>query len=357
MSNVEVLPIWLKQSFAKKIKAILKFTWKPDNQEILDAAEKILRSEMFGDESDFGDVLFDINLLHHHRLWNLDCLTEQDEQKVDASAGMRMLIARKHSTVGTNKYLNLQLFHYNPLICSLCIPMVLKIPVVSMQFAIELQENFTFNSIRQAKHPQADELIAYIYDTLLIQQKIGSSFHSLLGLINEVKQKKGEAKLSIYEMDAISECDSIINYLKSSIEKIILILAFTFEVTNLETYKKHQQKLKAIDSKLPTKAKAQPYFEFIWKFIQPQELEKLNNLRTGINHKKGVSKLQPHTYMDSDLSTSPIGEMFDTLMDQHRKNSALLIGVLALLTDDLVFRDPPTGSDLEFAIDLQRIYL
>ncbi|TKC08384.1 hypothetical protein FA048_14610 [Pedobacter polaris] len=357
MSKVEVLPIWSKQSFARKIKAILTFNWKPDNQDMLDAAEKVLRLEMFGDESDFGDVLFDINLLHHHRLWNLDSLTEQDEQKVNASAGMRMLIAQKHAVVGTNKYLNLQLVHYNPMICSLCIPMILKIPVVSMLFAIELQENFTFNSIRQAKHPQADELIAYIYDTLLIQQKIASSFHRLLSRMNEVQQKKGETKLSIYEMDAISECDLIINYLKSSVEKIVLILAFTFEVTNLETYKKHQQKLKAIDLKLPPKAKAQPYFGFIWKFIQPEELEKLNNLRTGINHKKGVSKLQPHSYMDSDLSTSPIGEIFETLMDQHRKNSAMLIGVLALLTDDLVFRDPPTGSDLEFAKDLRGIYL
>lgn len=146
------------------------------------------------------------------------------------------------------------------------------------------------------------------------------------------------------------------NYLKASIEKNIMILAHSFEIKNLETFKKHQQKLNSLKKNIPLKAQDLPYYQFIWKLIQPEELEKLNNLRTGVNHKKGISDLQAHSYLDKDLASSPLGKKFDILMEQHRKNTAVLIAVLALLTDDLMYRKMPSEIDLAFMADLAQKY-
>ncbi|MBB2143954.1 hypothetical protein GM921_00525 [Pedobacter sp. LMG 31464] len=354
MASVQIEPIWKKLKLSSKLKAILTIRWKPDNEEMIAKAKEVLHNDVFGTKTDFGNVLFDINLLHHHRKWDLDYLTAIDQQKIEALQGVRLLTAQKNSK-STSDYLHLNLALYSPLMCSLVIPMMAKIPVTSLRYGLELQEGFTFNSIRAAKHPQADDLIAFLYETLTIQQKIFSSFHSLIHLMNEIKHEKGDYKLTGNEMEAISECDSIINYLKASVEKIVMILGLTFEITDLDSKQKHQQKLRALDQKLPPKAKQQPYFTFVWKFIQSDELDKLNSLRNGVNHKKGVSTLQPHSYLDKEMSASPIAEYYDILLGQHRKNTAIFLGVLALLTDDLMFRKPPTAEEIPFCQDLMDI--
>lgn len=355
LAAVNMLPLWEAENYAKKLRAILTFRWKPEENQIYNKAIEVFQKDIFGKPEDYGHMLYNTQLIHHERTWDLSSLTPEDEQKIEALMGAKILTMQRHSSKGTSDLLKLQLPSYNLMMCSLVVPMIAKIPVISIRYCLEIQENFAFSSIRSANHPYADELVAYVYETLLIQQKLASCFHQLLGYMEDIKLKKADAKLTSYEMNAISTCDGIINYLKATIEKTILILAFTFEVINLETYKKHQQKLKALDAKLPAKAKDQPYFQFIWHYIQPEELEKLNNLRTGVNHKKGITSLQAHSYLDKGLVDTPLAGQFDILLNQHRLNTAILLGVLALLTDDLIFRQPITEMDRSYmqeAIDM-----
>lgn len=346
MAAVYYLPLWKQTSLMEKVTSILKGRWNPNNEVVMSEAKKVIMNDVFGTPDDYGEELYNINLLHNYRQWDFSFLTSDDEEKAKALQGLRLLTGLRHRSKGTNPYLHLNLKLFSPLMCSLVEPMVLKIPVLSLRFCLEIHEEFAFNSIRQANHPQADDLIAYLYDSLVIQQKVAGGFHELLRLIADTQQKHDDSQLTFGEIEAMTLCETVVNYLKATIEKIIIILGLIFEITGLELSKTHQKKLKALDTKLPEKVKALPYFDFVWTYIQPDELEKLNNLRTGINHKRGISKLQPHLYMDKEVKGKPLIDVFSILIDQHRKNTIIFLGVLAILTDDLMFRHPTTYNEL-----------
>ena len=136
MATVDVEPIWQELSFTQKLKAVVSFQWKPDEALMHDKAIQILQRDVFGLESDFGDVIHEINLLHHHREWPLNELNECDDEKVNALMSVKILTALKHYHAGTNDALHLNLVSYNPLICTLVIPMMAKIPVISLHFGL-----------------------------------------------------------------------------------------------------------------------------------------------------------------------------------------------------------------------------
>lgn len=333
-------PIWQKTTLRQKIISIIKRKWYPDSDLMLKEAKEVLLTDVFGTKDDYGEVLYELHTWHSDRNWNFEHLTDTDKEKVQALQSIRLLTDLLHRNSGTSPQLHLNLALYNSLVCSLMEAMIVKIPVLSVRFALELQADFAFNSIREAKHPCADELISYIYETLLIQQKIASALHDLLFLISKIQKKDEQARLTMNELDAIRLCDTIINYLKATIEKVIIVLGLIFEIKGLEGLKTHAKKLTSLDTKIPAKAKELGYFQFIWQFIQSDELQELNNLRNGINHKMGISKLQPHSHLDDKNNGQSLLELFNIMLDQHRKDTAIFICVLALLTDDLVFRAP-----------------
>ncbi|RFZ89916.1 hypothetical protein D0C36_24035 [Mucilaginibacter conchicola] len=344
MAKIPVLPFWQQLTFGQKLLAILKRSWKPTDAEFEKAAQETFLREVFGKEEDFGMVLYDINLLHHYRQWDFDSLTEGDLEKFEGLQSLRVLLSVKNWTV-TSDYLHLSLWEILPDMCVNLIPISFYIPVTSIRYCLELQENFTFNSIRKASHPLADDIISYLYEVLGIQQKIANGFYNLMILMDKVRREKADVSFMTHEIDCLTIIDSTINYLKATIEKGVLLLALTCEIKNLDGYKTHRQKLSALERNVPLKVKNQPYYQFIWNQIQSDELLELNNLRSGINHKKGISKVQPHSFVNKSFEETALWELFMLLKRQHQINTLTLIGTLAILADDLISRRPPTEED------------
>lgn len=351
MAAVYLQPLWERQSIPKKIFALLRVKWRPDNDGVQEEAKKVFMNDFFGSEDDFGPELFELQHWHHHRKWNFDHLNKNDDEKAQALQGTRLLTGLRHRKIGTNEHLHLYLVHYSPLTCALIPALMIKVPVMSIRFALEIQEDFTFNAIREAGHPHADELIAYLYETLNIQQKLASGFHSLLINIAEVEKKQEPSSLTLAEMDVIGIAENLVNNLKATIEKVIVILGLTHGMKGLEESKTHKKKLSALDLSIPQQVKELPYYGFVRNFISSEEIEKLNSLRNGINHKKGIAKLQPHNFFNKENQAMSLIELFGELMEQHRKNTAIFICVLALLTDDLVRKAPPDLDSLPVPVE------
>lgn len=327
--------IWSKEPLAKKIKSLLTLKWIPSDHLIQLATKETFNDTMFGNPSDYNEGLFKINAWHNSQKWNLENLTKEDLLKSDGLNALAVLVNTKHRKL-TSNYLHLNLYEKAPSICFLLHPMIIKIPVTSIQYYTNIHSAFAFNEIRQSNIANADDLISYIYDLQNIQQKTAIALHEFIYLIDYNEKNKGEALLTQAELSAISEAETILTNLKASIEKIIVILGLIFNLKNLETKKTHKSKLDALDKAIPEPVKKLHYYELIADLIKSESIEELNNYRTGLLHKKGISALQPHSYVGQNAQEIPLKEIFSFLIEQHSKNSAVIICTYALLTDELV---------------------
>jgi hypothetical protein len=339
VATIYIEPLWKRLPLAKKIHAVMKMSWEPDEQTIGNEAMEIF-SRIFGEIADYGPVVYKLFQWHQSRDWQIENVTDQDIEKAHALVALAVLNQTQLAKIGSN-HLNLKMAERSPLMCTLTHGMIVKIPVVSMQHYLDIDAEFTFNSIRKAGHPNADELIAYIYEIIFIQHKLFDCLLSYLKLFQQVKDHKGESSLMIEEFKMIKEADVAITYLKASIEKTVALLAGIYGITGLDQKKMHKQRLSLLDRDLPDAIKNVPYFGFVWHFISSENLEELNKYRTGLLHKRGISDLQPHKYVEIKVPDLPLGKMYAVLYEQHATNTAVLLGVLALLTDELVKMDKP----------------
>ncbi|NOZ47055.1 MAG: hypothetical protein GXO79_09770, partial [Chlorobi bacterium] len=110
----------------------------------------------------------------------------------------------------TSDFLHLKIYEKAPFICVLTHPMIIKIPVISIQYFVQLHVKFTFNSIRKSKHEHADLIIDYLYDLLFLQQKIASSLHEFLRLLDFAFREKKDAMMINAEINAIMYADFIV---------------------------------------------------------------------------------------------------------------------------------------------------
>jgi hypothetical protein len=302
---------------------------------IEETANELFMTNFFGLREDFANELYILTAWLHSRNWLYDKLTEGDHQKFRAIASLSITNNLRHKRV-TSDYLHLRLLEKAPDICRLIPAMVAKIPVFSIKFCLELNIPYSFQSIRASQHPNADKLIAYLYEILNIQQKIASSFHELVQHIDKSSHKSEETTLMIAEIDALKEISVIVMELKATIEKSIVLLGLIYEINDLESKKTHKQKLSALARLVPQRSKDQFYYVFIERMISSEHLEELNNYRSGLLHKLGVAKLQPHSFVAKKSGETRLVETFMFLIDQHTKNTATLISIPALLTDDLI---------------------
>lgn len=346
---VDTMSIWKQETTSNKIRSLFKLKWNPSNLLLLEAKKQALMNFGFGNELNYGDQLLKISEWHHSIEWNLDKLTESDLEKAKGLQTLSVLVQTVHRNT-TSPHLHLNLTQNAYQMCILLHPMVVKIPVNSIFYYIDIHSEFAFNEIRKADYPNADDLISYIYELQYIQQKIALSLHELIHLISEVDTNKGDSMLIKAEVSAISESEAIINYLKASIEKIIVIIGLTYEIKNLEAKKSHKQKLDALKTGVPERVKELFYSKLIFDFISSESIQTLNNYRTGILHKKGISDLQPHKYVGVDSPAAPLIKTFNFLMNQHKKNTSVIIGAYALLTDELVYKVPPSISPEELPL-------
>ena len=327
--------IWTQETFTKKLKSLISFKWQPSEHLLDRISREVFYEQIFGYPSDYNSELFKINYWHNSKEWDLSSLTDEDTKKADSLDILAIALSNKHRNI-TSNYLHLHLFDKVPIVCTLLHPMVVKVPVTSIQYCIEIHNAFAFNEIRYSEIENSDNIISYIYELQNLQIKTALSLHELIYLIDYNEKNKGKALLIQAEISAISEAESIVNYLKATIEKIIVILGLIFNLKNLETKKTHKAKLDALDKVIPEKVKTLFYYELIEDLIKSESIEELNNFRTGLLHKKGISNLQPHSFVGQEAKDAPLKQTLSFLIEQHSKNSAVLISTYALLTDKLV---------------------
>lgn len=338
--NIPIQQLWERDSFKNRFMAFLKMKYKPDKELIRKIADDIFKEELFGEEDDLANPLLDLMVWHQNRDWVLNNLQEADIDKANALEAMTNLNRKRYwDYISSN--LNLRLAIRQPIITFIIFPVVTKTPVRSIQYFVDVHSRFAFNSIRKSKHKYADDIISYLYEVLILNQKTANKLHNIVKLIDDSKKRKGETIMLRSEIDAISEIDITVTYLKASVEKITSLTGYTFNIPKLEEKKEHKKRIKALEFNIPKKVKKQPYYEFLIDHISSHQLEKLNNYRTGILHKKGISANQPQNFYQKKESHNTLLELFDFLFDQHCKNSTILITTLALLTDELVEIDKP----------------
>lgn len=350
-TTVYIKNLWKSESMFRKTISLLSLKYKPKDEKVLLAAQEILMSDIVGSESDYGDKLLDLLGWHNSRKWKLESLTESDIEKADSLDAFSLLVFNRIKNKESFR-LNLDLYKRAPQICSLIFPMVVKVPVISFQYFLNIHKDFTFNSIRESEHPQANHLISYLYEILYLQQKIAYSLYDFTNQIIYAERNKKENLVIRAELNALMAADLIFSYLKASIEKIIVFVGLIYNLQNLDSKKPHKSKIRALLEGVPETAQKQFYFEFLMEFVKSENLEELNNYRSGILHKKGISDLQPHNYYGERTNTLPLLKIFEAIHEQHTKNTAILISSLALLTDDLVTRKPPKMTKEEVPVDL-----
>jgi hypothetical protein len=341
MSAIPSHAIWERESNKTKISALLKLNWSPTESLVKEMAKEVFKGEVFGSDQDYGEEIGELMVWHNSRDWDLSYLTEDDKLKAKSLTSMT-ITTRLRYYKETSDLLPLHLMDYAPHMCGLIKPMVVKIPVVSIQHFLEVDVAYSFNSIRKAQHPETNGIISYFYDLLFLQQKIAISLYEFIRLTAYAEEKKKEALLINAEVNAIMQADLVISYLKASVEKTVVLIGLIHSITNLDSKKTHKAKIEALIKELPKKVTDQFYWNFIHEFIKSENLEQLNNYRTGLMHKKGISDLQPHNYVGQTAGELPLKKVFQFIHEQHSKNTAIILGALAILTDDLVTRDFPT---------------
>ncbi len=335
--------LWKNETLGLKLRSILSLKWKPSDDLLQKAAIDVFMRDIFGNKSDYADSLFKLIAWHNSREWDLTNLTESDKTKADALESMTVLTRMRYRE--TADILHLNLLEQVPFMCLLTHPMIVKIPVISLQYFLTIHSHFAFNAIRKAKHPNSDTLIDYLYEILYLQQKIAISLHEFLRLVDYSERKKKDALFINAEINAIMGADLVFSYLKASVEKIVVLIGLTHEINNLDSKPKHKAKLSALKEGLPKHLLDINYVQFMFDFFSSDNLDELNSYRSGLLHKRGISDLQPHNYVGKKADTVPLKKIFQILQEQHSKNTAVLLGALAILTDKLVELDRP---DIKF---------
>ncbi len=338
--NIPIQQLWKRDSIKNKLIALIKLKYKPKEQLIMKVSNEIFKEEFFGEEDDLAKPLIDLMIWHQNRDWELKYIQEYDIKKADSLEAMTKLTRQRYWKY-TSPNLNLKLVCKHPFIATLVFPLVAKTPIRSLQYFVDVHSRFAFNSIRKSGHKFTEDIISYLYEVLILNQKTANKLHSIVKLIDETKNKKGKSILLKSEINAISEVDLIITYLKASIEKTTSLTGYIFNIPKLEEKKEHKKRISALKSQIPEKVKKQPYYEFFIEHISSSQLEKLNNYRTGILHKKGISINQPQEFYKNNESHKLLTKLFNDLFEQHCKNSTILIASLALLTDELVKINKP----------------
>jgi hypothetical protein len=325
----------------------LKLRWQPSDAIIQESARQIFLDDVFGTDADYGPDLLRLMIYHHSKEWDLRALKEQDIARANALEAFTGLTRMRLAGVRSLPALNLQFAERAPQLAFLAVPMSVKIPVISFQYFLDVHVAFAFNSIRRASHLYADDLIAYLYELLFLQQKIAISLNEFVRLAAFSGEKKDKALLINAEVTAIIWADSVFSYLKASIEKTIAFAGLTFGAKDLDSKKTHKAKMDALVKVLPQTLRNTSYGSFFSEYVKSEYLEELNNYRSGLLHKKGIADLQPHNYVSVNAQKLPLLNIFSVMHEQHAKNTGLLVSALALLTDKLVESDPPAVSFAE----------
>jgi hypothetical protein len=330
--------IWQKQPIRAKVRALLARSWTPSSTELAAATDTILRQQLFGGDEDFGPQLLRLCVWRGNRSWEPVSSLEQDETRARALDAHGEVCRRQFARAVVSG-LNLRLATRDPALCWLVYPMTAKVPVITMRYFIGIDAQYAFGAVRTAAHPRSDQVVAYLYDLLFLQQKTALALLDFAVHVRHAEEQKGDAVLIASELRGILLADLVIAYLKASIEKTLALVAETHGILNLDSMKTHAAKLRALQ-RLPSVATQTAYGTLLLDLVQADELQELNDYRAGVFHKKGICGLQPHSMFSLRAESIPLQRFFEFMCEQHRKNSAAFLAALALLADELVRRSP-----------------
>lgn len=338
--------VWKELQLRQKLASVVGLKWTPDAKKLMSLAKETFIEQTFGTNDDGGELLFHLSLWHARRTSSLGHLLETDKEKARAleafCVGVRTRF--RFSFVDTS-HMRLGLQRRVPILSTLVTPMIIKVPVRSLQYALELDVAFAFNSIRAAVPELADDLIAVLYDLLYLQQKSAIALLMLEQNIAKTMSEKSDHVVIAEEVDGIVQVDAIVPYLKATIEKAMLLVALVLGVKNLESRKTTSARLSLLREVMAKTSHGQVYYaEFFLERCKSEHLERINNLRGALLHKRGLSKLQPHSYVGQKPERHPLVEIADALHERHAENSAMLLVALAMLTDLLVGEEPMPGE-------------
>ena len=350
MVTIRLKEIFHNQTLLHKMHSLLSEV-KVTEEEIKSLSYTYFINEIFGDVEDFGVHLF---LVNHMRLsedtFIKDFLTEGDQKRAEAISTFSFVTARQIQEHYIYPPLNLQMAKDDFAYCSLTIPMTTMVLVHSIRFHIELNCFYTFAAIRRSPHPYKDDLISFLYEISNLQLKTSLSifeFHKKCA--ESQKLRKVEKANFAYNDDlfSIMDSDKIVSYLKATIEKIIAFIGIIFGIEGIDNKKRHVQRVNLLNEKLKERTKNTPYGILLLEYIKSENLEELNNYRTGILHKKGSSKMQPHSYIGIDnFDELPLRDLLDFFKHHHFMNSKVYLGALAMLADEVMDIRLNAGEDL-----------
>jgi len=350
-ARLESVPLWRKQSGRTRLKSLISRRWEPDPG-LLDAeAQAALSSGMFGGPEDFGDHLLRLNSWHQSRKWQIELPPELARKA--AALEVFSVLTRLRLQEEFAPALQLRLAERAPVVARLVFPMVVKVPVVSFRFFLDVHASFALNSIHKSGHAHAGALGDYLYELLYLQQKVALSLHEFIRLVVYATDEKRGSHIIAAEVSAIMGAELVFVYLKATMEKLITLTGLTFGIADLDGKRTHRARLNALDAGVPAAVLATPYGQMLRELVSSENLDELNSYRSGILHKRGIADLQPHNYVEVAPDESPFRRILDVLREQHAKNAACLLCALALLTDELAKLDPPDldYSDLPWPTD------
>lgn len=332
--------LWSKEPFLTKMKSLIRGAWSPSEEELHRLAHETMEQQIFGDDVDFGTLLLKLNQAHGSEDWQIEGLNDSDQRKAAALDAFSIGTRQKLSPWKSNPPLNLQLATRYPMLGVLPLPMLPKVPLRSVKWFVDYHAAYLFAQVRKSDHPQANGIIGYLYEISIVGQKIALGLFNFLSAIEKTLRSKKQALFINAECEAMMAADSLFSYLKAFIEKVVVLLALTHNLTGIDGKKDHKSKVRAIEKGLPARTKSAPYYGFLMAQITPESLETLNSYRNGILHKMGVADLQPHNYVGVSPEDLPFYKVLGTLIEQHAVNSATFICCLALLCDELMDREP-----------------
>jgi hypothetical protein len=340
--------LWAKERWTKRVLSCIKFKYTPSSglSEQIGTARTV--ESFYGDKDDYGEVLLYLNAWSYSKHWDYIELTSKDQERISAISGLNLRTIL--DLCPRRKILQLKLYKKAPFICMLLSPIMPVIPVLTIRHYVSIDFGFAVNSIRKSKINNQDVIIDFLYEIMFLQQKTSLTMLSLFERIFFAEQHKKDAALINAEINGIMYADLIITYLKATIEKTIALVGHIFNINDIETKKDHGRRMAALRNGLPESHLQQYYVDFMLTHFSSENIDDINKYRTGLLHKRGIAELQPHNYVNKDPNKSPLKRVIELLHLQHTKNSACIIGALAMLTDKIVESNEPniSLSELEF---------
>ena len=214
--------------------------------------------------------------------------------------------------------------------------------VRSMRYFIDINPHYSFSCIRKSNYKHKDLLITLLYEILLEQSRTAFDLLEYQKLCSFIRGQKKQDTLLLEEVNAAEKVKNIVIRLKSFIEKMVILIAAAYDdITIDSTRKKHKSRVAIVNKLMAEKDKSLPCYGYLLKYIESESFKKLDNLRTGILHKKGISRLQPHNFFsEGEFNNTPFPEFLDLVRFHHRRNSVALLCSLAVLVDRLIVDVP-----------------